>query len=116
VFDEFDLNIFDALSIMNDKEIISEFIQVKQKEDGLHILVRGISWPHPYEPGSSWTVASVLPQTSSSQEVDFKIQEILGNKQYFQICQECGERNPCGWMHNDSICQSCAENNHGVVY
>lgn len=101
---------------MNDKEIISKFIQLKQKNDGLHILVCGISWPHPHEPVSSWTVASVLPQTSSSQEVDSKIQETLGNKQYFQICQECVERKPRGWMHNDGICQSCAERNHGVVY
>lgn len=101
---------------MNDKEIISEFIQVKKGNDGIQLLVRGISWPHPHEPVSSWTVASVLPQTSSSQELDSKIQEILDNKQYFEICQACGERNPRGWMHNDSICQSCAEDNHGVVY
>ena len=38
---------------MNDKEIISEFIQVKQENDGIHLLVRGISWPHPHEPVSS---------------------------------------------------------------
>jgi hypothetical protein len=49
---------------MNDKEIISEFIQVKKGNDGIQLLVRGISWPHPHEPVSSWTVASVLPQTS----------------------------------------------------
>ncbi len=101
---------------MNDKEIISEFIQVKNGNDGIQLLVRGISWPHPHEPVSSWTVASVLPQTSSSQELDSKIQEILGNEQYFKVCQECGKRKPRGWMHNDGICQSCAENNHGVVY
>ncbi len=62
---------------MNDKEIISEFIQVKNGNDGIQLLVRGISWPHPHEPVSSWTVASVLPQTSSSQELDSKIQEIF---------------------------------------
>lgn len=101
---------------MNDKEIASEFMQVKQENDGIHILVCDISWPHHHEPVSSWTVASVLPKASSTQEVDFKIQAILQNKKYFQICQECGERNPRGWMHNEVICQSCAEKNHGVVY
>jgi len=73
---------------MNDKEIISEFIQVKKGNDGIQLLVRDISWPHPHEPVSSWTVASILPQTSSSQELDLKIQAILQNKQYFQVCQE----------------------------
>ncbi|MBE9137012.1 hypothetical protein IQ254_07320 [Nodosilinea sp. LEGE 07088] len=101
---------------MNDKEIVSEFMQVKQENDVIHILVRGISWPQPHEPVSSWKVASVLPQTSSPQEVDFKVQAILENKQYFQICQGCEERNLRGWMHNDGICQGCAEKNHGVVY
>jgi hypothetical protein len=48
--------------------------------------------------------------------LDSKIQEILDNEQYFKVCQECGKRKPRGWMHNDGICQSCAENNHGVVY
>jgi hypothetical protein len=101
---------------MNDKEIVAEFIKAKQDSDGIRILVCQISWPHPHKPVSSWKVALVLPQTSSPEEVNCKILEILENKQYFQVCQECGKRKPLGWMHDDDICQSCAEKNHGIIY
>jgi formylmethanofuran dehydrogenase subunit E len=40
----------------------------------------------------------------------------LRKKQFFGRCQECGELNPSGWMHDSKICQHCAETNHGVVY
>lgn len=57
-----------------------------------------------------------LKADAPSKEVDTKICELLSNEQYFRICNECGERNPCGWMHSQLICQSWAERNHGVIY
>ena len=101
---------------MNDEELISKFIKVKQEDNEIRLLVRQIFWPHPHEPRSRWTVASVLPQASPPQDVDAQIQAILENSQYFKVCQECAKRKPRGWMHNSNICQSCAERNYGVVY
>jgi len=101
---------------MNDTEIIAKLIKVERQNSELSILVCCISWPHPHEPRSNWEIAAVLPLKSSSGEIDSKIQNVLQDKQYFQTCQECQRRNPCGWMHNDGICQGCAERNHGVVY
>ena len=104
------------MAMNNDTEIISRFIKVEQGKSRLNILACSISWPHPHEPLSNWTVAAALPLDSSSGKIDSEIQAVLINKDYFQVCQECGQRKPCGWMHNDAICQGCAEKNHSVVY
>lgn len=34
----------------------------------------------------------------------------------FRRCAECGEMTPPEWRHGPSICQSCAEQNHGVIH
>lgn len=101
---------------MNDTEIISRFIKVEQEDTELKILVHSISWPHPHEPKSNWPVATMFPMKSSTKEIESKILEVLQDKRYFQICQECQQRKPCGWMHTDGVRQSCAERNHGIVY
>lgn len=100
----------------NDTEVIASFIKVEQQSSKLRILVCSISWESSHEPTSNWEVAAVLPLKSLPGEIDSKIQEILQDQQYFKVCQECLQRNPCGWMHNHSICQGCAEKNHGVIY
>lgn len=34
----------------------------------------------------------------------------------FRTCEECGRRQPPEWMHGETLCQACAERNHGVCY
>jgi hypothetical protein len=40
----------------------------------------------------------------------------LDDPRLFRSCTHCGEKNPVGWMHSDTICQACAETDLGVVY
>ena len=37
-------------------------------------------------------------------------------KARYRKCERCGETKPPEWMHNATICQSCAEKHLGVVY
>ena len=53
---------------------------------------------------------------SSEVEIEKATARILEDDGYFQVCNECGERKPLGWMLNESLCQECAQANHGVVY
>lgn len=101
---------------MDDHELVQRFIKIEPAAGSINVLVCKIGWSGPHTPISTWELAAKLKADVSSAEIDAQIHEALTNEQYFQVCKECEERKPCGWMHNKIICQSCAERNHGVVY
>ncbi|MGA9378270.1 MAG: hypothetical protein WBV73_05825 [Phormidium sp.] len=101
---------------MNDHQLVQRFIRVERESDNINILVCKIGWDGPHTPISTWELVVRLKADVPSPEINAKVHEVLSDKRYFQTCQEYGERNPCGWMYNKSICQGCAERNHGVVY
>jgi hypothetical protein len=102
--------------IMNDKELVKEFIKVEQTQDKIIFLVCKVYWQGPHTPIAKWVKVSQLKKNSSQYMIDKKIRSILNNEKYFRVCKECSNRNIVGHMHNDNICQECAERNHGVVY
>ena len=101
---------------MDEKELIAEFIREEENATELHIMVCHIMWLGPYTPSSSWTCARTLPNSATREERDESIQSILHDSEFFQMCVECQERQPVGWMFSRTICMGCAERNHGVVY
>jgi hypothetical protein len=34
----------------------------------------------------------------------------------FQTCQYCGHRTPPEWLHEESVCQSCADHHSGAIH
>ena len=101
---------------MNNQELIKEFIRIEEKDSQIVFSVRLIEWHGPHEPVSSWKQVYLLPIESSPKKVEATVQKILNHRSYFRNCDECGEKNPDGWMHNKTLCQSCAEMNHGITY
>ena len=101
---------------MTDSDLRKRFIRQKAVGRSVHVLVCVISWNGPSTPISRWKVAAKINAAGSGDKLDSAITHILRDEQYFGVCKECGERNPCGWMHGLEICQSCAEANHGVVH
>ena len=101
---------------MNDAELIEEFFEIERAKEAIRILVQKISWDGPHTPVSNWSEAKVLPPEASEESIQQSITELLNDPQYFGMCTECNERNPNGWMQGRSLCQSCAEKNHGIVY
>lgn len=101
---------------MDDQQLIDEFIRTTPSDTGVLIEVLIIDWPTPSQPVSSWVAAATVRGTPSLEKLQERVLRVLGTKKYFRVCGECGERNPMGWMHDNKICQSCAERNHGVVY
>jgi hypothetical protein len=101
---------------MNDRELRKEFIRVERSEEKVEILVHTIRWEGPHTPISTWAVDKSLPATASKSEIEKAIAGILENDGPFQVCNECSERKPLGWMHDESICHGCAIANHGIVY
>jgi hypothetical protein len=101
---------------MNDHELRGEFFRIKRASSATRILVREIGWRGAHAPASSWVAAARLPEGASEADVEAAVLAILQDPKFFRICTECQERHPLGWMHNERICQRCAERNHGVVY
>lgn len=101
---------------MDDHELVQRFIKIELEAGTINVLVCKIGWSGPHTPESTWELAAKLKADVPSTDIDAQIHKTLNNEQYFQVCQECGERKPCGWMHSKSVCQSCAERNHGLVY
>ncbi len=101
---------------MTDRELRKEFIRVERSEEKVEIFVREIRWEGPHTPIHAWAVGKRLPATASEADVEKATARILEDDGYFKFCLECGERKPLGWMLNGSLCQECAQANHGVVY
>ncbi len=100
---------------MNDTELLKDFVRVERTGKQVQILVRKIRWEGPHTPIHKWVVGKSLPNTASEAEIENAAARILENPLYFRTCAECNEKKPFGW-NDGSICQRCAEVNHGVVY
>ena len=100
---------------MNDTELLKEFVRVERSEEKVEIFVREIRWDGPHTPIHTWVIAKSLPATASEPTIKSATADILRDNRYFRVCPECNEKKPFGW-NDGSICQRCAEVNHGVVY
>jgi hypothetical protein len=100
---------------MTDRELRKEFIRIEKTQNEVQILVHEIRWDGPHTPIHTWAVGKSLPATASEADVEKATARILEDDGYFQVCNECGERKPHGWMHDGRICQGCSVANHGVV-
>jgi len=101
---------------MNDDDLIKEFFRTNITEKGIQVLVCMIEWHGPYTSTTKWVVVKHLPQGASEKEVQDYMMGKLKDRRYFRVCQECDEQNPVGHMHDQHICQDCAERNHDIVY
>jgi len=101
---------------MNDREPAHHFVKLEPVPGALRVLVGAVSWDGPQSPSISWALARELPEPVSDDEIDRAVAEVRASADYFATCEECGQRNPLGWMHDERVCQSCAQQTHGVIY
>jgi hypothetical protein len=80
------------------------------------IKVRQITWRGPDQPNTSWIETMRVPPDTPKSALENLVGDVLKSPKYFAVCSECATRNPLGWMHDERICQSCAERNRGVIY
>ncbi len=101
---------------MKKAQLLKEFIRIDKTPLDIVILVREIDWDGPAKPISSWLEWKRLASGASEDEIKQTAALVLEDPAYFRYCVECGEQNPIGWMHDDRVCQTCAQSKHGVVY
>ena len=94
-----------------------EFVRLVRTRDGeVTVLVYTIKWLTSYTPRSQWVVARRRSSLDSEAEARALVEEVLRDPAFFGTCGECGDHNPRGWMDSETLCQGCAQANHGVVY
>ena len=101
---------------MTDEELIADFVKAERTPGAVRIMVADISWPSPSQPETTWQEVGSLPATATDEEIATARQQAVTDTRYFAMCGTCREKQPVGWMHDDSICQSCASRDHGILY
>ena len=91
-------------------------MRVTRLNDTVEIQVCMIEWSHPHTPKGTWHPVEKLDKCTPQEVIDDLLEKTLRDRHYFKVCNECDQRNPSGHMHSNNVCQSCAEENHGVVH
>ncbi len=97
-------------------DLRKEFIEVERVRDEVVIQVREIYWDAPHTPHSQLVIFCKLPGHATEEQVADAVNAALSNPRFFGTCERCQRRLPKGWMHEEALCQSCAERHLGVVY
>ena len=101
---------------MTDGQLISDFTRIDRSPDAVQVMVADISWPSPSQPETTWHAVANLPADATDEETSAAQNRALADIRYFATCRTCREKQPAGWMHDESICQSCASRDLGIVY
>jgi len=91
---------------------------------GIAVSIFEVHWDGPHTPavnGRDLARISWEDLPSDTEEATQVIQSLVDaartiRRSKFSRCNECGDVKPPEWMHDDRICQSCAEKHHGIVY
>ncbi len=106
----------DALVGSPDVELIDAFMRTRETGEGTVLEVAVVEWHGPHEPGLRWEEYHSWVGTPTDGEVKAAQERALADPELFKQCGRCGERCNVGDMHDDTICQGCAERYLGVVH
>ena len=98
-----------------DADLIKEYFRIEIIGKKMVVQTGQPQWDGPYAAEMKWKKVASLPANSTPEEINQAIRDVMANERYFQVCPECEERMPVGYMMDD-YCQACGEKNHGVVF
>lgn len=81
-----------------------------------------VRWDGPYTPVVQPVEIGVLNWETVSGDAAMRIVRTLiaaareTRQSKYSACQACAKSTPPEWMHDDEICQTCAERERGVVH
>jgi hypothetical protein len=99
-----------------DVELLQTMTRVAQSVEAIVIEVAEIHWLQTHTPFTVWHPLAVLPSNTLPSAVEAAKVKLLQRKKFFAVFGECGQRQATGYMHSATLCSSCAESNHSVVY
>ena len=99
-----------------DRELLSSFTRIVNIGPGTWLEVALVRWDGPHSPRLSWLAWRAWSARPRPEELDSAEAELLNDRRYFLVCAWCGRKLNAGHMHDDCICQGCAERELMVVY
>jgi hypothetical protein len=101
---------------MDRNELLRDWVKCRRTAGGgTRVYVRSIRWLNPHTPHAEWVMWRQYGIDEIPDRGDAAA-ELLRDPRFFGSCDACGERKPRGWMHSATLCQTCAQLKHGVVY
>ena len=46
---------------------------------------------------------------ATEEEIENARRALLKDPRFFRVCHRCRQRQPCGWMLSENLCQGCSE-------
>ena len=96
---------------METKRLMRNFV----RETGQVVEVRVITRISSFTSESEWIPFEILSPDPTHAELREVKQRALADRRYFTRCEDCGELNPAGMMHDGTTCEACAERSLGVL-
>jgi type I restriction enzyme M protein len=106
----------EALIGSPDAELIDAFMRTRETGEGTVLEVAVVEWHGPHEQGLCWEEYQSWVGKPTDTEVKAAQERALADPELFKQCNRCGELCNVGNMHDDTICQGCAERYLGVVH
>lgn len=103
---------------MERQEIIDEHIAIERNAAGITISVIDVEWDG-HTPVERHLPARKLSTDASPEELSKAIDEVLSDKKFFRVCNDCRELNVVGHiieLHGKTLCHGCAQMNHGIIF
>ena len=100
----------------NGTDDFKKYIWIDKTKGAIDISVEVVDWLGPHEPKLEYRVVKKLPLNTSDERLEQELKNLIDDHRYFARCVECNKANLRGHMHDQYICHTCDENNHGVVH
>ena len=109
---------------MTDAELIKSYIKIDQKLY-ISILVAKIDWIGAHEYEIKWNIVAKKRSSTSKEDLDKVVQDILSDHRYFCKCNKCGKKDHADFMvdaeqyenkTNQFICHTCLSQYFGVLF
>ena len=96
--------------------LIRDFTRLTRTPEETALEVAVVSWNGPHTPVLKWQTFQTWRGDADAEEISAEKRTVLKDPRFFCICDKCGELNNKGHMHNQHLCQGCAERHYNVVY
>ena len=101
---------------MTNAELISDFTRIRVVRGCTILQIAIVTWPSPSEPRLGWRKFRSWSGQPQPADIAAAQAEALRDHRYFLRCERCRERCNVGHMHDDKVCQGCAEQFLHVAY
>ena len=101
-------------NINNEVDHNQHFTRCRTLESTTALEIGVVTWLYKDKPAIRWEPFRAWPKPPTPEELAQAWREALNNSRFFRVCNRCGVRQNRGDMHDESVCNTCAERDFGL--